>query len=674
MPSFQHQQMFERVGISLTSLKKLKSLKSERYYTFDCETKDGLIAKDLFCYAFCEKSNNSFNNSFVKTDDLTYLFQRLTELHNKKRYTIVYIHNQDFDIRFIIKYCLDHKIDYHAISSGSSIISLIIQSIRVKFIDTMQFLQCKQEKAEKIYNVPSKYTKINCEDIFNKPYIKWTNSDKKRLKAHNLNDVIALHIIIERLRQELFKICSVDFLTILTPASLSIKAYRKFMHEPINNPFVYQKWNNEKHHISYHYDKENYDFVKQSYHGGRTEVFNTDYHENVIYFDKVSMYPYVMKEKIYPKGWGIKYHNTQSDKSELLQMIQSKNKFKHYEGFIKCCITFNPNIQYPLLAEKRNNKLMFTNCKKINVFTLPELRYLYELYQYDSDFSITPIEGFIFPESSDYFSTYISRLFDIKSQNQGPKRTLAKLLMNSLYGKFGQAYERDESIYQVFDSLDSALAFQDTLPQDSTKLKEKDGIYTIIKKEHSISVKSFMNVAIASYITAYARIELTKQLHYCESKNIPVYYCDSDSFVISNHYKHLIPISKSLGGWDIEVEMFKAQFLAPKCYIYQALNKESNQLEYFLKLKGIEKRKRNKILEITKDLSNPFTEIYNLIHQPIELEERFLKYKSAMRHGNILSSYKLTKTYSFKNDKRIFTNHQSIAYNDSNIHLTFLMQ
>ena len=122
------------------------------------------------------------------------------------------------------------------------------------------------------------------------------------------------------------------------------------------------------------------------------------------------------------------------------------------------------------------------------------------------------------------FKEYVETLYNLRLSypKSDPMNLIAKLLMNSLYGKFGMKSE--SNTIDVFDSrnssnvkiLKSIFAKSGESIQDSIKV----GHYYIIssvKQHYQISDKDNMyhglevNVAIAASVTANAR---------CSSKNL----------------------------------------------------------------------------------------------------------------------------------------------------------
>ena len=136
-----------------------------------------------------------------------------------------------------------------------------------------------------------------------------------------------------------------------------------------------------------------------------------------------------------------------------------------------------------------------------------------------------------------------------------------------------------------------------------------------------IEISGFSNVAIASYVTAYARIHMHKLIRPIFDE---AYYMDTDSIFTTAS----LASSKELGQLKKEGEaMEKACFLLPKTYIAGPK----------IVMKGFEKRK---IAHFTFDdfeaqLSGEF-------RLKAQTEAKLARFKTALRHGKFLHISKPT--------------------------------
>ena len=125
------------------------TIKKRYIATLDIETLDGLKGKEfgLGCFYTIQKNKESF--LIERDSDL--FFKKVFEF-SKKHKVLCFIQNQDFDIRFLLKYCIDKLNIYpFVIQSNSSILEVRIDEFNIIFRDSLQFLLCGQAKAEQTF-------------------------------------------------------------------------------------------------------------------------------------------------------------------------------------------------------------------------------------------------------------------------------------------------------------------------------------------------------------------------------------------------------------------------------------------------------------------------------------------------------------------------------------------
>jgi hypothetical protein len=108
------------------------------------------------------------------------------------------------------------------------------------------------------------------------------------------------------------------------------------------------------------------------------------------------------------------------------------------------------------------------------------------------------------------------------------QRTVMKALLNSLWGKLAQ--NEDTTVVSFIDSMDELLELVDDRSIDVTSLDFiSDNIArTTHRKGASLIPLDNRNVIIASFVTAYARLELFEVLHKMGSSAL---YYDTDSVI-----------------------------------------------------------------------------------------------------------------------------------------------
>ena len=220
------------------------------------------------------------------------------------------------------------------------------------------------------------------------------------------------------------------------------------------------------------------------------------------------------------------------------------------------------------------------------------------------------IKGYEF-EKGNIFKDYVNKMYDLRLEydKSHPMNLIAKLLMNSLYGKFGMKLESTEILmYDTStdvgkESLNDDIELYGMTIQDFIQignlLLTVRNIHLSYKYNEELDMYHGLdvNIAIASAITSCARV------HMSFLKNNPLfklYYTDTDSAVIDAQ----LPVSGGqgivgykLGQMKLEHIIDKAVFLAPKVY---GLITTVPQGEEIIKIKGVSS-------EVAKDIS-----FYNL--------------------------------------------------------------
>ena len=180
--------------------------------------------------------------------------------------------------------------------------------------------------------------------------------------------------------------------------------------------------------------------------------------------------------------------------------------------------------------------------------------------------------------------------FRLEFEKGHPMNLIAKLLMNSIYGKFGMKMDVTRvDIFDISDDLriqefkEKLEVFKETI-LDYIKLDQhivivRDSIVDLRYNEgEDMYFGLDVNIAIASAITAGARIHMSLFKNNPEFK---LYYSDTDSGVF-NRQLPAEYVGNELGQFKLEHVINRAVFLAPK--VYGLLTQEGNEI---IKVKGI---------------------------------------------------------------------------------------
>lgn len=285
-----------------------------------------------------------------------------------------------------------------------------------------------------------------------------------------------------------------------TLASSSFEAFRhKFM----------------KHDIWLHHDEESQLLETASYRGGRAEAFfiGKPKAERFYKLDVNSMYPYVMKLNTFP----IAYNDNRQNPT-VQQLTTALDKY--------LCVA---DVEFTALDNAigvKRERLIFPTGRIRATLTTPELQYLKWHGIINKVYSMTTYRhANIFREFIDHF--YNARL---QYRQEGNKiyDTFAKLLMNSLYGKFGQQnteYRKIGESPYANNCIVSVVGDNPSLRHNEIHLN--GNIY--VSDRLMPSETAF--IAIASHVTAYARMLLWKYMLVAGLDN--VYYVDTDSLFVN---------------------------------------------------------------------------------------------------------------------------------------------
>lgn len=383
-------------------------------------------------------------------------------------------------------------------------------------------------------------------------------------------DCVALHQIISKFSVLIFKQFKVDPIKALTLPALAMRIYKThFM--PENTIFR----------ISAEVEQN----IRESYTGGAVDVYIPHNKisgffttiaakfKQLFYYDVNSLYPTVMSRLPMPIGKPVAFEGD-------IRLVEP-NAY----GIFYCKITSPEYIKHPILQRKVKGKGTVAGLGSWHGW-IPSIE-MDNAARYGYQFEI--LKGYQF-ERGNIFSGYVDRMFNLRLEydKTHPMNLIAKLLLNSLYGKFGMKIEN--TMVEIFNLNTEAgkLALKnllDTAPNSVKDFIEFDSNKYLFVRNTLANVLnednyhgSDVNIAIASTITAGARIFMSA------FKNNPLYnlyYSDTDSIVID---KLLNPrlVGAALGLLKLEYVITRAVFLAPK--VYGFITQEGDEV---IKVKGV---------------------------------------------------------------------------------------
>lgn len=347
------------------------------------------------------------------------------------------------------------------------------------------------------------------------------------------------------------------------------------------------------------------DIERLAYYGGRTEVFDYGFYNNVIYEDIVSSYPAAMLYKRYPHPCYYSLH--QSCKW---------SDIKSMEGISLVRISV-PDMHIPPLPYRDtsgNGKLIFPIGEWTAAYTHPELR----MAEKHGARIKAVYASILYKKTWEPFGKYIYEFYRKKERSSGIRRSFYKLLLNSLYGKWGE--KREEIIRDNINRIS-----MDDIYGKVVDISDSNGWVTLTGDRLPDPKHAFP--VLAAYVSSYGRIKLFEErLCFGNIHKNNILYCDTDSCVSLK--SPAVNCGSGLGQWEFrKMECFQA--VAPKFYEYEGS----------MKLKGMPKRAKIRI-----EKNGMLTGIY----------ERPLKLAEAIRRNMKPNKWiKIDKKVRIADDKRI---------------------
>jgi hypothetical protein len=303
--------------------------------------------------------------------------------------------------------------------------------------------------------------------------------------------------------------------------------------------------------------------IRKAYRGGFTWVNSRIQGVEIghgMVFDVNSLYPSRMYECDLPYGTPEKFEGEYVYNETYPLYIQSLScSFELKEGHI-------PTIQLKKNARYRENEYLSSSNHEIETLyvTNVDLDLIKEHYHL---YDVTYHDGYMFKKKNNLFKDFIDYWMDIKINSTGAIKQLAKLMLNSLYGKFASNPIVTGKIPYLRD--DGALGFRLPLKDDGSIDEEtKDPVYT----------------AMGCFITSWARDFTIRTAQKCYDR---ILYCDTDSIHLSgteipDAIKDIIDHDK-LGYWAHESTFVRAKFIRQKTYMedvcYKEVEKDGKMVE-----------------------------------------------------------------------------------------------
>lgn len=491
----------------------------------------------VWAWALCdieEPSHVEVGNSIES------FFERI----KKEANPYIYFHNLKFDGEFILYYLMKNGYEHvEAREKRNNTFSTLISDMglfysievyfevgkktkKVTFIDSLKIINQSVESMPKTFKIEENKLEID----YNAPreigHI-LTSEEEAYIK----NDVV----IVAKALKYLFDMG----LTRMTAGSNALAEYKNII--KINKFRALYKS------LNYEIDKD----IRRAYRGGFTYLNplykNKEVKEGEV-LDVNSLYPSVMYKEMLPFGEPFFYEGEYiEDKVYPLYIQRLTCSFKIKEGRI-------PTIQIKHSRFVDNEYLTDSGTEPV-ALTLTSVDLKLFLEQYDV-WDLRYESGWKFKALRGLFTDYIDKWIKVKNEatisgNKG-MRQVAKILLNSLYGKFATSLDVQGKIpYLENDIVKYKLGEKGT----------KDGVY----------------LPMGAFITSYGRDKLIRSSQAIKDYSIKKYgidmYCYSDTDSIHT----ILPIEElkqfceiddvELGKWKHESHFTRAKFIRQKTYL-----------------------------------------------------------------------------------------------------------
>ncbi len=618
--------------------KLLNIKKSDKFINFYCDF-ETVVYNDkhhVSCYSIVGKDYKMAN--IIKLKSSTEIQEKSNSLileflnncfnlakESKRQRYLFFFHNLNkFDSYFILNTLSNSdNFDIKIISRNNQIYKIVIFNktvkLQIEFRDSLLYLPISLDELSTIFCTRYKKLSFNQDNNLIDNYIVDIRFQED-LKNYCLVDSLALYEGFENYLKYIKTTLKIEPLDSLSLPGISLRYFRSTFYDDINCPIERLSSN-----------KDN--FIRKSYRGGMVELFKPHL-VNGFHYDVNSLYPYIMKSFPMPIGVG--------------QWVDISN-IDNFFGFVKVEVT-SPEYDHKPFLNYYDEKLglIAPIGTWVEVYFSEEIKYALTLgYKFKYLKGLSYSKGIVFDKFVD--SLYTLRL---KHSKGSPLNIITKLLLNSLYGRFGMKTEmiksriiNNQDIKKYVSSYDiisistfehkSLINFKESPELNKLNLLLENHCISIedyrnlIKQNHSINESSA--VQIASAITAYGRIFMDQ---FKRDSNLDVYYSDTDSIFCKTPLLSKFISDTELGKFKLENKVNEGVFLLPKVYMIKTSDGQT-----IIKCKGL----NNKLLSDT-DIYNLFFNSSSIIKKFVSHFKRdFQKFTISKQHYDIQISPNLLK-------------------------------
>ena len=463
----------------------------------------------VWLYSICDKESN-----IVEDGSNIDSFMAWCEKHHG---ALIYFHNLKFDGTFILSWLMEHQFPFednlmsHSKKGFNTLIGDMGEFYQMKvnfapnkqviFYDSLKLIPLTVRSIAKAFKLPIEKEIIDYSD--------YTITEEKLSYVHNDVRIVAMAL-------KFFRDNGHYRMTI------GSNSYHSFM-DTYGSKSLFPRLEN--------------DWIeewRQAYRGGRSQV-NPSYQGKILHginrFDINSMYPSILANMPLPYGYPIEIPKPSGFRFELYEVyIHFKLKEGHLPTLLKSGTVF---------AKTGDTYYIETESPitiKISNIDLELLKKHYDI------FLLRYIKCVAFKTYRYYFKPWILTNYANKQTAEGGLRLVYKLLLNSLYGKFG------------------------TKPKGKNKipyLGENGEVSYRLGDEHEMG-SYYLPIAIA--VTSWAHKLIDDAIELTGLQNFV--YCDTDSIHTLGTLPDSMIDNQELGKFKLEGTEETAKYVRQKTYIY----------------------------------------------------------------------------------------------------------
>lgn len=552
-------------------------INSDTMVFFDLETFQDNNSHTPYACGWSVGKSENVNISYGKN-----CCNSLIEYLNKESNKIVCAYNgSGFDFYILLNLLKDSGNDIHnIILSNGSILGFNFGNGH-KVFDLYRFINSSLDGACKAYNIKNSKIKFDVLKIQS-----WDLAEKYRneVEPYLKYDVLSLSELFFTFNEFIFKMESVNITRFTTLSHMSYTLWQSTIEDVIELP-----------------DLEKYNFIKRATYGARCypnrKNYTSKFYNDVIsgkvkYEEVIKSGDYIFNAdatSLYPASMaGFELLDTVYPTGSSLWSDKPKEQYENNKiGFYEIDFEAPKNIIVPILPRKTiDGGLEWSLLNGSGVYTNIDIKNAINV-----GYKITfKNRCLVYTNSNNVFKSFIHKFYKMKdeaeAENNKVKRNIAKLLLNSMYGKTLQKAIFNET--QIINNYTELMKFfREHTITDISDLDEHKILISgeCIDKEKRISKPC----QLGAFVLAYSRSVMLIYMKAIDPtlKTHIFTYTDTDSLhILGEHAEKLKKLgyikdkSKSSLGFlcsDIDNEgiIINETNLAPKCYFYEYIDNKN---------------------------------------------------------------------------------------------------